>query len=168
MGQFMNPEDGNLHRPPKRWQNDNMKKMQAFGRIPTWPVWAYRLSKTCMFDTLIHSDGTWKEMNAKGKEHERNMKGNECKMKGTWKEHERNMKGTWKEHERNMKGKNDMCWLSTKDAFTPTAGKFTCLVQRAHHLRKRWACLKIDNMISGHFKWHRFLIRSHMHIQSYS
>ena len=151
MGQFMNPEDGNLHRPPKRWQNDNMKKMQAFGRIPTWPVWAYRLSKTCMFDTLIHSDGTWKEMNAKGKEHERK-----------WMQNERNMKGTWKERMICVDFRPRMLSHPQK------AGKFTCLVQRAHHLIKRWACLKIDNMISGHFKWHRFLIRSHMHIQSYS
>ena len=148
MGQFMNPEDGNLHRPPKRWQNDNMKKCKRLGGYPP-----DRFEHTAFQRPvcLIHSDGTWKEMNAKGKEHERNMKGNECKMKGTWKER--------------------MICVDFRPrmlSHPQKAGKFTCFVQRAHHLRKRWACLKIDNMISGQFKWHRFLIQSHMHIQSYS
>ena len=53
-------------------------------------------------------------------------KGHECKMNGKWKEMKTHQ-GKQMQHERqwkDMKGKNDICWLSTKDAFTPT-GKIT-------------------------------------------
>jgi len=51
-------------------------------------------------------------------------------MKAKWQEHERK----WMQHERRwkeMKTTDDICWLSTKDAFTPTESwKITLLVYR--------------------------------------
>ena len=101
--------------------------------------------------------GKWKEhqRNIKGKhiQNERSIRGNEYKMKSTF-----YMKGRWKQNERNVKGKHDMCWLSTKVAFTSTEiWKNTFLVQRTHHLRKRYEEQKKDNMILGHLKGHLVL-----------
>ena len=54
----------------------------------------------------------WKEHDRK-KRNERSMKENEYNMQSKRKEHESKMKGT-------LQGRNGICWLSTKDAFTPT------------------------------------------------
>ena len=62
-------------------------------------------------------------------QHERNIEGNDCKMK--WNEfemkgHKCNMKETLMEMNaklktvNKMKGEDYICWLSPKDAFTPT------------------------------------------------
>ena len=78
--------------------------------------------------SLIQSEGTWKDMKAKWKEMNTKWKD----MNAKWKEHERK----WMQNERRWKEKktkDDICWLSTKDAFTPTekkAGKFALLVYR--------------------------------------
>ena len=82
------------------------------------------------------------------------MKGNECNMKGNGlnakcTEHERKSilnEQRWKEN----KTADDIRWLSTWDAFTPTESwkiRTSCL-QGAHHLRKRKSTTK-DNVILG-------------------
>ena len=92
---------------------------------------------------------TWKENEREHMQNERewmqnkrNMKGNECNMKAKRRKSMRNEK-TWMQHARiikgderkmkgylmEMKGTYDICWLSAKDAFTPTESwKSTVLV----------------------------------------
>ena len=130
-----------------------MKKTRVFGRIypPDWFEYISFRKPVC----LIHSDRKWKDMSTwkeNEREHmqkerewmqnKRNMKGNECNMKAkrrksmrnekTWMQHARNTKGNERKMKGNlmeMKGNYDICWLSAKDAFTPTESwKSTVLV----------------------------------------
>ena len=75
------------------------KKTRGFGQIHTWPLWAYQLSKTCIFDMQ------WRNM----KGHESKMKGNE----GTMKRNKCNMKRTWEELDakwKPIKGNENKRW----------------------------------------------------------
>ena len=62
------------------------------------------------------------------------MTGHKCNMKGTWEEMNAKYFRWWKE----METKDDICWLSTTDAFTPTESwkNRTSCPKGAHHLRK--------------------------------
>ena len=90
-------------------------------------------------------------------------------MKAKWQEHERK----WMQHERRwkeMKTTDDICWLSTKDAFTPTESwKITLLVYRElttwGNDKSKKCFKKNDDVILGHLKRYRVFVQSHM--QSY-
>ena len=69
----MKPEDGNLHRPPKRQLNDNKNNNEIWKK-------GERLGR---YTPDRFNDGTWKNVKAKWKE-----------MNAKWKD----TNATWKEH----------------------------------------------------------------------
>ena len=70
----MKPEDGNLHRPPKRQLNDNKNNNE---------IWKKKGERLGRYTPDRFNDGTWKNVKAKWKE-----------MNAKWKD----TNATWKEH----------------------------------------------------------------------